>query len=363
MVSKIEQRLAAKTQRLARQPGPESQAAEAPAQVGKSSEGPASPSPPSNTATTPRAARTPVTMPGQLGAFRQEAQKWTEQIAERDAEIERLKYSTDRIQKIKLALVDDSPYQPRLEYDPEEIDALAKTMAAAKQADPIKVRKVGERYEIISGHRRKRAGLSLGWTEIDAIVEIRTDEQAELEAMLLVVANVQLSDYEFGKMYRRALDKGFCKTQREAAAMFGVTPAAVTGRLDMLSLPERIIEMLEAKPSLFGYSTSNVIKGLVQEHPRSIDIIVQGVRRLVEEGATQGSLKGWILQAIAQQGRRASPKAAPLIVTKDGRQIFSTKSSGNAVTVNIKTRDLDGAQFEKDLHDWLTAYANSKRDD
>jgi ParB/RepB/Spo0J family partition protein len=362
MASKIEQRLAAKTQRLARQPEQDAPAGDPPAQATNGGEGPVAPQQPSSTPAAPRTPRTPVTMPGQLGAFRQEAQKWADQIAERDAEIERLKNSTDRIQKIRLALVDDSPYQPRLEYDPEEIDALAKTMAASKQADPIKVRKVGDRYEIISGHRRKRAGLSLGWTEIDAIVENRTDEQAELEAMLLVVANVQLSDYEFGKMYRRALDKGFCKTQREAAAMFGVTPAAVTGRLDMLSLPSRIIEILEAKPSLFSYSTSNVIKGLVQEHPRSIEIIVQGVRRLVEEGATQGSLKGWVLQAIAQQGRRSSPRAAPRIVTKDGRQFFSTKSSGNAVTVNIKTRDLDGEQFEKDLHDWLTAYANGKRE-
>jgi ParB/RepB/Spo0J family partition protein len=297
-------------------------------------------------------------MPGQLGAFRLEAQRYLDQIAERDAEIERLKNSTDSVKKIPLSEVDDSPYQPRLEYDPEEIDALAKTMAAATQADPIKVRKVGDRYELISGHRRKRAALSLGWTEIDAIVEVRTNEEAELEAMLLVVGNVQLSDYELAKMYRRALDKGFCKSKRDAAAMFGVTHTAVNGRLDMLTLPPPIVDILEAKPSLFGYSTGKVAKDLLEENPRHVDIIVQGVRRLVEEGASQSSLKGWVRAEIAKHNRRAVPRPAPRIVTTDGREVFALKSASNSVTVNIKAKDLNGEQFEKDLHRWLTEYAN-----
>lgn len=357
MANKLAQRLAAKTQGLDRQADSEKPAnqkhpanADVPSSTAEAA--PAAGNPPVRTP------RPPTTMPGQLGAFRNEAQKYVEQIAERDKIIEELKNSTDRVQRIKLSDVVDSPFQPRIEYDPEEIDALAKTMAASTQADPIKVRTVGDKFELISGHRRKRAALSLGWVEIDAIVEIRTDSEAELEAMLLVVGNVQLSDYEFAKMYRRALDKKFCKTQREAAAMFGVTPAAVTGRLDMLSLPQPIVEMLEAKPSLFSYVTSNVIKSLVQEHPRSIDIIVQGVRRLVEEGATQSSLKGWVLQAIAQKGKRNSPKTQPRIVTRDGREVFSTKAAANAVTVSIKAEHLDSAKFEQDLHQWLTQYAN-----
>jgi len=356
MNTKTQQRLAEKTRGLGRTRETDQTAESTGGQPPVADQAPPAEAPAAATVPTPRS-RFPGTMPGQLGAFRNEAQKYLEQIAERDAIIEELRNSTDRVQKISLSLVDDSPYQPRLEYDPEEIDALAKTMAAATQADPIKVRKIGDRYELIGGHRRKRAALSLGWTEIDAIVESRSDAEAELETMLLVVANVKLSDFELAEMYQRALTKGFAKNKDKAAAMFGVTPSAVTGRLEMLSLPTEILEILRERPRLFSYSTAGVIKTLVQEHPKHLDIIVRGIRRLYEENAKQNSLKGWILQAIAQQTRKAAPKASGLIVTKGGREVFTTKKTATAVTVNIKSRNVDSEQLEKDLHAWLTQYA------
>lgn len=348
-MSKLQDRLAGKTAAIGRQKGAEQTDQQAP---GANAPSPAS-APPAAASRAPG----PVTMPGQLGAFRQEALRYVEQIKERDAKIAELEASTDRVQSIQLSLVDDSPFQPRLEYDPEEIDALAKTMAAGSQADPIKVRKVGERYELISGHRRKRAALSLGWTEIDAIVENRSDDEAELESMLLVVGSVLLSDYEYAKMYRRALDKNFCKTQQEAANLFGVSQPKVSGCLEMLSLPAPILEMLDAKPSLFSYTTGKEIKALLKEHPKHVDIVVKGVRRLVEESAKQNGLKGWILQAIAQATHKAKPRENTLVITKEGHQVFTTKKSGNAVTVNIKAQGVDDAQFEKDLHQWLNEYA------
>lgn len=347
-MSKLQERLAAKTSRIGRSNEPEQADQKPPSDA-------AGESVPEQSAA--GRALGPVTMPGQLGAFRQEALRYVQQIKERDAKIAELESATDRVQSIHLSLVDDSPYQPRLEYNPEEIDALAKTMAAGSQADPIKVRTVGDRYELISGHRRKRAALSLGWTEIEAIVENRTDNEAELESMLLVVGSVQLSDYEYAKMYRRAMDKQFCKTQQEAANLFGVTQPAVSGCLEMLSLPAPILEMLDMKPSLFGYSVGKEIKALLKEHPKHVDIVVKGVRRLVEEDAKQSTLKGWVLQAIAQATHKAKPRQNTLVITKEGHEVFTTKKSGKAVTVNIKAHGVDDAQFEKDLHQWLNDYA------
>lgn len=353
MASKLEQRLASKTLGIGRQK--DGEAAPPPAQVAEAA---------SNAAVAsdvPTAVRpsNPVTMPGQLGAFRNEAKKYQDQIAERDAIIDELKNSTDRVQRIEVALIDDSPYQPRLEYDPAEIDALAKTMAASRQADPIKVRKVGNRYELISGHRRKRAALSIGWTELDAIVQVRDDKEAELESMLLVVGNVTLSDYELAKMYRRALDKQFCKTQEEVAKMFSTSQGRVSSCLDMLALPKPFTEMLDAKPSLFTALCGRVVKDLLKEHPTHEELIVRGVRRMIEEGAAQATLKGWVRAAIAAEKRSAKPVADVRTVTREGRSVFTMKRTGKAVTVNFKAKDIDEAKFEKDLHAWLKAYANA----
>ena len=94
--------------------------------------------------------------------------------------------------KIPVADIVDSPYQPRLKYDPEEIDRLAETMDTAAHADPIKVRMVNGKYELISGHRRIRAARSLGWTEIDAYVEELTDREAQAKTLLLAVGSLSL---------------------------------------------------------------------------------------------------------------------------------------------------------------------------
>ncbi|KFC72582.1 MULTISPECIES: ParB/RepB/Spo0J family partition protein [Massilia] len=258
--------------------------------------------------------------------------------------------------KIPVADIVDSPYQPRLKYDPEEIDRLAETMDTAAHADPIKVRMVNGKYELISGHRRIRAARSLGWTEIDAYVEELTDREAQAKTLLLAVGSVGLADYEYALMFATALKEGLCKTQREVASYFGQSTVKVSGCLDMLKLPPKIVRMLDAKPDLFGYQTGAVIKKLCADYPDNLADIERGVQRLTE-GAAQNSLKSWVLQAIKGQAERGG--AEPNLITNGRRLIFTTKISADqrSVVVNCKVPDLDIAAFEKHLQAWLEVQA------
>lgn len=258
----------------------------------------------------------------------------------------------DVVQKIPLSEIVDSPFQPRLKYDPEEIDRLAETMDTAAHADPIKVRRVNGKYELISGHRRTRAARSLDWTEIDAYVEELTDEEARSKTMLLAVGNVGLSDYEMALMFSTALKEGLCKTQREVASYFGQGTSKVSGCLDMLKLPRGIVRLLDARPDLFGYQTGFTIKKLCADYPDNLAEIERGVQRLME-GAAQNSLKSWVLQAIKGQAERE--KVEPNLITNGRRLIFTTKVNAEqrAVVVNCKVPDLDIAALEKDLQAWL----------
>ena len=258
--------------------------------------------------------------------------------------------------KIPVPEIVDSPYQPRLKYDPEEIDRLAETMDTAAHADPIKVRMVNGKYELISGHRRIRAARSLGWTEIDAYVEELSDREAQAKTLLLAVGSVGLADYEYALMFATALKEGLCKTQREVASYFGQSTVKVSGCLDMLKLPAKAVRMLDAKPDLFGYQTGAVIKKLCADYPDNLADIERGVQRLVE-GAAQNSLKSWVLQAIKGQAERGGSE--PNLITNGRRLIFTTKISADqrSVVVNCKVPDLDIAAFEKHLQAWLELQA------
>lgn len=261
-------------------------------------------------------------------------------------------------QRILLALVDDSPYQPRKEYDPELIDALATTMKTAGHAEPIRVRKKANgRYELISGHRRKRAALSLGWTEIDAFVEEKDDKRAQVDTMLAAIGSHGLSDFELAGLLQIAVDEELVTSQRQLAAWSGLNLSKVNGCLQMLQLPPSILAYLHRKPSLFGYETSRVILGLVKDYPNNLADIERGVERIVD-GKPQNTLKGWVLQAI--KGRPQADQDRSLI-TSSGKLIFTTKrdASERAVLVNCKSPDVDMEAFEKKLQAWLEEQASS----
>jgi ParB/RepB/Spo0J family partition protein len=262
------------------------------------------------------------------------------------------------VQKIQLALIDDSPYQPRKEYDPELIDALATTMNTAGHAEPIRVRKKPDgRYELISGHRRKRAALSLGWVEIDAFVEEKDDRRAKTETMLAAIGSHGLSDFEIAGLLKEALDDGMVSTQRQLSAWSGLNVSKVNACLQMLQLPPSILAFLHRKPSLFSFETSRVIHGLLKDYPDNLADIERGVERIVD-GKPQNTLKGWVLQAI--KGRPDTDNDRSMI-TSSGKLFFTLKrdATERAVVVNCKSPDVDMAAFEKKLQAWLEEQASS----
>jgi ParB/RepB/Spo0J family partition protein len=258
--------------------------------------------------------------------------------------------TTGGAEKISLALIDDSPYQPRDFYDPIEIDHLSNSLKAGGLEEPILLRpKAGGRYELIAGHRRTRAARTLDWTEIDAYVVIRTDREAQLAAMRSNESRVDLTDYERAKLYQDSIDFGFARTQTEIANLFGTTQSYVSRRMAMLKLPQAYIVMLDAKPGMFGVTGAEMIAQLLKEHPEETALIERSVLRITEEGAAQASIKQWVLSMI---GQRNSPgKAITPAIVRDsaGRAMFTSKrsQSGREFTIRIQSTQLSADEVEE----------------
>lgn len=244
--------------------------------------------------------------------------------------------------KILLDLIDDSPYQPRIQYDPTELDNLGHTMAAAGQEESITVRgKIGGRYELISGHRRTRAARNLGWTEIEAIIKDMPDREAELSTMVRNEARVDLTDYERGKLYKRSLTSGFAATQAEIANLFGTTQSKVSKCLAMLSLPATYTDILEDRPGVFGATCASVIAQLLKDYPTEAALIEEGMRRIVYDGADQKTLKGWVEQMLKQRSMKKAPAARAVITNKAGRQMFTAKVVGRDIVIRVSAHEVD----------------------
>ncbi|WP_423680216.1 MULTISPECIES: ParB/RepB/Spo0J family partition protein [unclassified Undibacterium] len=249
--------------------------------------------------------------------------------------------------RIRLDQIDDSPYQPRMVYSAEEIDNLAHSFAAAGQEEVITVReKPSGRFELIKGHRRTRAARSIGWTEIDADVVIKDDRAAKLSAMVSNEGSVTLTDYERAKMYQETLADRYASTQQEVANIFSTSQALVSMRMNMLKLPQNILDMLNHNPELFNASCGQTIAALLKAYPEEGALIESAVMRL-QDGASQNSIKPWVEQMLKAKSKAIAKNDQAVITDRSGRPIFTTKTTGKEIAIRIKATEISAEEIEE----------------
>ena len=155
---------------------------------------------------------------------------------------------------LPLHRVEPNPEQPRQDFDQEELEALAESIRQHGIIQPLTVRETGEGYyQIIAGERRWRAARMAELTEIPAIV-IEADDKKAME--LALIENLQrqdLNSVEEALGYQSLINE-FGLTQEEAAARVGKSRPAVANALRLLSLDEKVLEMLRTGAITAGHA-------------------------------------------------------------------------------------------------------------
>lgn len=144
------------------------------------------------------------------------------------------------INEIQLDLIDVNPFQPRTEFDEEELNGLAESIKQLGIITPVTLRKMDNgRYQIISGERRCRASRMAGLKAIPAYIRT-ADDQAMLE--LALVENIQREDLdpiEISNSYQRMIEEcGY--TQENLGNRVGKQRSTVTNFLRLQKLPDEI---------------------------------------------------------------------------------------------------------------------------
>src|ERR1700739_4617077 len=147
-------------------------------------------------------------------------------------------------QQIDIDLIDPSPYQPRTRFREEALEELARSIKASGIIQPLVVRPVGSRFQLIAGERRWRAAQRAGLTKVSAIVRQVSDELA-LEMTL--VENIQREDLnaiETARAFDRLMEE-FQLTQEAVAERTGKDRATVANAVRLLKLEPTIQEWIE----------------------------------------------------------------------------------------------------------------------
>jgi ParB family chromosome partitioning protein len=242
------------------------------------------------------------------------------------------------VAEIPIDLIDKSPHQPRLIFDPEAIDALAASIRESGLISPITVRNTDQgRYELIGGERRMRAHQILGKESIQAFVMSDVSvTDAAIGALADNEAKRSLCDYERGKAYKRALgmpaETGKPITQGVLARRIGVSDATVSRCLAFFDLPAEALAMLDAKPDLIGAKNAAILVTLAKKgHGR---IVLQALRRISQDGASEQGAVNW---ATAEVNKIAKIKKEPVPLRIDGLHVADVVTEGPKIIISCKS--------------------------
>ncbi len=184
--------------------------------------------------------------------------------------------SSKKIVEIEIDLIDRNPYQPRTVFNEEELTELANSIKQQGLIQPIVLRKVGDRYQIISGERRTRASKLAGFSTIKAQVYENLDDKVMSEwALIENIQRVDLNPVEIARSYQKLIDN-YNYTHEDLAKAVGKSRSAITNALRLLKLPEVVLAWIEE-----GKIAGGAARALCSDKIADPEALA---RRIIDEG-------------------------------------------------------------------------------
>ena len=197
-----------------------------------------------------------------------------------------------------------NPEQPRQRFDEQGLEALAATIKEKGVLQPLLVRRIGNRYELIAGERRLRAAKKAGLEEVPVLVR-EAEESDSLE--LSVLENIQREDLnpiEEARAYKQMLER-LELTQEELARRVGKDRSSVANMIRLLHLPKEIQEDLATGQLTAGHARA--LLGVDQ------DLLQLKLWALIKEkGLSVREAEQYVHQCNQGKGGKKGRGSAPL---------------------------------------------------
>lgn len=183
----------------------------------------------------------------------------------------------DKIVYIPVEDILPNRFQPRLAFDEKELNELAASISKYGIIQPIVLRNIGDKYEIIAGERRFKASQIAGLTKVPAIINNTDDNTSAEIALLENLQRKNLTPIEEAQSYRKLIDRGF--TQEEIASKLGVSQSSIANKMRLLNLPKKVQDAL-----LYGKISERHARSLLSLN--NIDLQLNLLSRIIDERLT-----------------------------------------------------------------------------
>ena len=149
----------------------------------------------------------------------------------------------EKIIQVPIEDIIPNRFQPRLAFDEEGLKELSESIKQHGVIQPLVLRRLGNKFEIIAGERRYKASTMAGLRTVPAIISNIDDNQS---AEIALVENIQrrnLTAIEEAKSYKNLLDRGYM-TQEQLAKKMGVSQSTIANKLRLLNLAPEVQDAL-----------------------------------------------------------------------------------------------------------------------
>jgi ParB family chromosome partitioning protein len=230
-------------------------------------------------------------------------------------------------QEVDIDLIEPSPYQPRTTFREEALDELARSIQASGIIQPLVLRPIGNRFQLIAGERRWRAAQRAGLKKVSSIVKNVPDELA-LEMTL--VENIQREDLnamEQARAFERLMDE-FQLTQEAVAERTGKDRATVANAIRLLKLETTIQEWIEEGKLTAG-------------HGRALLAVAESQLRMrYAQRAARGGLTVRQIERLASRRSRSAKTVTEVHIDPNVREAIEElqRHLGTKVLLRQKTK-------------------------
>ncbi len=179
--------------------------------------------------------------------------------------------------EVPIDAIDTNPFQPRKTFDDDDLSSLAASIRSHGVLQPLVVRQVGERYQLVAGERRLRAAGAVGLKLVPVSV-VSFNDQESFEAAL--VENIQRSDLnpiEKAQGFKEYLAR-YQMTHEQLATRLGLARPTITNLLALLDLPADLQDAVRVGQLTLGHA--KILKGItdpVRQQAVCKEIIANGL--------------------------------------------------------------------------------------
>ena len=233
-------------------------------------------------------------------------------------------------QLLPLQKVEPNPLQPRKNFDPDELQALADSIAMHGVIQPLTVRQLPSGfYQIIAGERRWRAARMAGLSEIPVVV-IEADDKKAME--LALIENLQRADLnpiEEAQGYQQLMtDYGM--TQELAAERVGKSRPAVANALRLLSLCPAVLELVEQGRLSAGHARALLA---IKSAPEQYAVAMKVINLQLSVRQTENMCKN-----LTRKPKQEQPKPSAVDYIAECEKTLSKRLSRGVRIVNGKRK-------------------------